>query len=103
MTVVYRKGQQKIIATVGAVFVIELDTNPTTGYEWQIHIDKNLARLIDRCYEISDTGIGAGGIERFTFEALKSGETLIRMENKRAWEPKAIEVLKFALHISPGF
>ncbi|MCP4268037.1 MAG: protease inhibitor I42 family protein [Candidatus Brocadiaceae bacterium] len=101
MAVVYRKGQQKIFATVGAVFDIELNANPTTGYEWQIHIDKNLVQLINRCYEISDTGIGAGGIERFAFEALKPGKTLIRMESGRAWESKAIEVLKFTLHVSP--
>jgi len=86
-----------VTAAAGTQFAIELESNPTTGYEWQPVFSPEKVRLVR--HELSPRGrqegregpaLGAGGTERFVFEALAAGTTTIRMALKRSWEPAAI-------------
>ncbi len=86
-----------ITAAAGTQFAIELESNPTTGYEWQPVFSPDRVRLVRR--ELSPAGrqadgegpaFGAGGAERFVFEALAAGATVIGMALKRSWEPAAL-------------
>jgi predicted secreted protein len=86
-----------IQAAAGTQFAIELESNPTTGYEWQPVFSPEKVRLVRRAHSPAGRqadgegpAFGAGRAERFVFEALAAGTTTIRMALKRSWEPAAI-------------
>ena len=80
----------KIIETnVGKSFIITLDSNPTTGYQWQIarQMDTGMVELIDSQYIAPKTGlVGAPGHEEWHFKAIKEGKAIISFEYVRPWE-----------------
>ena len=54
-----------------------------------------------RDFEASDSrSIGTGGIEKFTFVPIKTGETEIIMIYKRPWESKSADEKSFRLIIN---
>ncbi len=75
---------------VGDEFTVTLDSNPTTGYEWQLAdtLDGSILELVGSEYTVpNDVGlVGAGGIEVWTFKAVGSGETTVPMNYVRPWE-----------------
>ena len=78
-----------IKATVGKEFVITLDANATTGYEWQLAkpIDDNLIKLVSSEYIPNKTGlVGSGGKSIWTFKAVHVGKTRISFKYIRPWE-----------------
>ena len=86
-----------VTAAAGTQFTIELECNPTTGYEWQPVFSPEKVRLVRRQLlrggrqaDGEGPAFGAGGTARFVFEALAAGTTTIRMALKRSWEPAAI-------------
>ena len=86
----------------GGILTINLESNPTTGFVWEL-IDignKNLIEFTNNEFEASETGfIGGGGAEVWTFKALAKGKTTITMEYSRPWEggEKAVEVFKLTV------
>jgi len=85
---------------VSESFVIELTSNPTTGYRWEADFDDELISL-DKSEYIPDLPelIGSGGVEKFTFTGLKAGTTEITMNYKRPWEDESIETKIFEITI----
>lgn len=78
-----------IQARAGEEFVIVLDANATTGYEWQIAspIDEKVIRLIGSKYVPDNTGlVGSGGKSSWTFKALQAGRAKIDFKYVRSWE-----------------
>ena len=98
---------QEIEVAVGDLLVITLESNPTTGFGWQLSepIDEDLLALIESRYEPSENVeqgmVGAGGTEVWTFEALTTGVTKISMEYSRPWEggEKAVQTFEVAVTI----
>jgi inhibitor of cysteine peptidase len=86
----------KIIETVvGKSFTITLDSNPTTGYQWQIvkALDTGLMELIDSEFIAPKTDlVGAPGKENWHFKAIKSGKAIISFEYVRPWEKDELPV-----------
>jgi len=76
-------------------FSIALDSNPTTGYSWEVNFDSNYIQLDDRNFvsEASEGMVGVGGEEIFNFTALESGEIEITFSYLRPWE-KDIEPIE---------
>ena len=71
----------------GDEFSVVLETNPTTGYQWEIDFDSDYIQLVDREYlPTAPELIGSGGQETFNFLALKSGETEMIFSYLRIWE-----------------
>jgi inhibitor of cysteine peptidase len=75
---------------VGEDFVIPLDSNPTTGYSWELasSLPKWL-ELIGSEYVPTPTEpgiVGSGGVEEWTFRANTEGTTTITFEYRRPWE-----------------
>ncbi len=72
----------------GEKFLVVLDSNPTTGYSWEVSLDSNYVQLDDRNFasEASEGMVGAGGEETFNFTALESGNTEITFSYLRSWE-----------------
>ena len=81
-------------------FTLSLESNPTTGYSWEPTFDSTFLSLKRRDFEASDSrSIGTGGIEKFTFVPIKTGETEIIMIYKRPWESKSADEKSFRLII----
>jgi inhibitor of cysteine peptidase len=99
MAKVYTNKNREIAASVGEPFVIELESNPTTGYEWQLDVDESRVKVVGRQYRRGGEGVGAGGSELFTLQPVKSGDVSIRAEYKRAWEASGVESREFRLHV----
>ncbi|UCB42864.1 MAG: protease inhibitor I42 family protein [Dehalococcoidales bacterium] len=98
---------QEIEAAAGKRLVITLESNPTTGFGWQLSepIDEGLLALIESRYEPGENAqqgmVGAGGSEVWTFETLATGETTISMEYSRPWEggEEAVETFEITVII----
>ena len=94
---------QNLETKTGDGFSIVLDTNPTTGYEWQLDFDKDFIELVDRNYAIapeSEGLVGAGGQETFDFKALKVGESEITFSYLRSWETSVPPIEKIIYKIT---
>lgn len=81
--------KREIIETKnGDNFSVILETNPTTGYKWELDFDPIYIQLVDRKYtpRSQEPIVGAGGDETFNFLALKPGETEITFSYLRPWE-----------------
>lgn len=74
----------------GEIFTINLPSNPSTGYTNIIsRIDPSFIKEIKKEFKPKQTKrgiVGAGGIDTFTFKAIKEGETKIMFEYVRPWE-----------------
>lgn len=77
---------------VGQRFSITLESNPTTGYSWELAepLDESILKLVSSEYKTLATTFppppGTGGIEIWTFEALDRGTTEISLKYVRPWE-----------------
>jgi predicted secreted protein len=70
-----------IEAQSGSEFQIVIESNPTTGYHWEVvgDLDASLVELAGREYvSTSEAGLaGGGGVDIFTFKAVSSGSATI--------------------------
>lgn len=86
---VYTDPVQTISAGINHEFIIALDSNPTTGYNWEERHDATMLGLVESKYEPDKKVpglVGAGGTQYFRFKALKAGRTEIPLTYKRPWE-----------------
>jgi inhibitor of cysteine peptidase len=78
-----------ITAEPGKTFTLTLDSNPTTGYRWELAnpVDEKHVKLISSEYHRGSTQLmGAGGKEIWTFKAAAEGNTKIHLKYVRPWE-----------------
>ncbi len=88
----YADAGRTVTIDRGQQFIIALGSNPTTGYSWQASYDEKMLTMVEKSYEQGEQSkglVGAGGIEFFRFEALKSGETRMGFVYQRPWETTA--------------
>lgn len=73
---------------VGETWTLKLDSNPTTGFQWQVAENTNKAVLeVSSQYVAPQTSlIGAGGQEGWMFKALQKGTTTVTLAYSRPWE-----------------
>ena len=74
---------------VGQEFTITLESNPTTGYQWQLAkpLDEGILKFIGSEYKAPETELlGAGGKEVWTFKAVNRGIAEISLKYVRLWE-----------------
>lgn len=93
---------KEIEVAVGDSFVVSLDSNPTTGFEWALaeNSDEDVLQKVDSEFEAAKTDlIGAGGKELWTFKALKEGTSTISMEYRRSWEEEIEPAETFGLTV----
>ena len=95
MARVYTAADRELDAVVGEPIVLELESNPTTGYDWEIEFDESALRLVDREFEQASPGVGVGGRERFVLEPLVAGAVSLKAVLKRPWEDAALEERAF--------
>ncbi len=86
-------GRSVTVAVTGVIRVT-LPSNPTTGYRWVWAggSDDRLentrkAHVPDR----ADGRVGSGGREVWEFTARAPGESVLRLEYRRPWEPREVD------------
>jgi inhibitor of cysteine peptidase len=84
----YVDPAQPIQVTVGSRFRIVLESNPTTGFAWQITVPKEAPlRLVDQRYDGPDTTlVGAGGRQVFEFATTSAGTATMAFAYGRSFE-----------------
>jgi inhibitor of cysteine peptidase len=81
--------------TAGQDFTISLQSNPTTGYQWQLDgpLDEKVVKYVSKEYKADQSGgtenVGAGGVEVWTFKAVGKGGADIKMKYVRPSEKGA--------------
>ena len=88
----------EITVNCGETFDIVLESNATTGYQWTSEYDSGMLDLIESKYIVQGEGIGAGGVEVFTFKPKRVEDTKIRFIYKRDWEDHHIEEKEYLIH-----
>lgn len=96
-----------ISVELGGTFGISLESNPTTGYGWNItEYDHSILELVNTSYESAKNQtppvVGAGGSQNWTFEGSKAGETTLKLVYLRSWEGEDSAVNEYLLHITVG-
>jgi inhibitor of cysteine peptidase len=89
---------------VGNVLIVTLESNPTTGYSWQIsQIDDGVLRQEGSPQYIPDSPdsdkVGSGGVEILRFKALATGETDVQLIYHRPWEEDVEPLETFSLQV----
>jgi predicted secreted protein len=86
----YGETDTSITATAGERFVIELESNVTTGYAWvvQSNADPSVVKKTASQYLGPENGpVGAGGTQRLVFEARSSGTTTVVLRYEQSFDP----------------
>ena len=86
----------------GHSFKIKLQSNPTTGYMWQIQnpIDKTRLVILNKTFTPKNRKLaGSPGSEVWQFKALKKGTIYIEFAYKRSWENEVIKRETYAVVI----
>jgi len=84
--------KNKEIKEVDSPEVIELEGNPTTGYEWTCVVKDEKIAKVESIYKPDETTseiTGEGGTYLFTVTGLKEGNTTITCKYSRNWEETA--------------
>lgn len=77
---------------MGQILVVTLESNPSTGYHWEISKITNslLVQLGEPEFKPADTTempmVGTGGWEIFRFKAVRAGQTTLELVYHRSWE-----------------
>jgi len=97
----------KIKAVKGSEIQIILDSNPTTGFSWQIMaFDSSVIRLqsqevLHQEKNAEDTiRVGTPGKQLFRFKALQNGKTKLLLDYRRPWEKSAPAANQFSVEIT---
>jgi predicted secreted protein len=71
-----------IQTNAGDGFTIVVQSNPTTGYHWELmgELDANIVEFVSKDYTAAEPVlIGSGGVDIWAFKAVGSGETTITL------------------------
>lgn len=88
---------KSIQVAAGNEFKIIIDSNPSTGYHWELigNLDETKIQFVSKDYRADEPVLlGSGGSDVWTFKALAAGETKIVLGNypPGQGEPAAQEV-----------
>lgn len=86
-----RPAENGRVVTVkaGRNFTIRLESNPTTGYQWQLadELDKGFVELVDSIFIPGRTDmVGSPGKEEWVFKSVRAGKGGISFKYVRPWE-----------------
>ncbi len=87
----------------GDILTLRLETNPTTGYLWQMEYkygEHILEMVREKKYERKSDLIGAGGIETYVFKCISKGSAEIIFTEKRPWEDQFMKQYKLKVIIN---
>lgn len=92
----------------GQETVIELEENPSTGYQWQIDLadssNLSILHLTDKGFTQARFGdhpvVGAPGVHSWTIKAVAAGKAAIVFVYRRVWERTPIQKYIVTVEVS---
>ncbi len=98
-------SQMKVDLKVGEVEQIELPSNPSTGYKWELAIimDDSEPIKIEITKKIPEEKIGligAGGLTVVTIKGINPGNAQCILEYKRPWEKDKAPAKRVTVDVS---
>lgn len=96
---------ESINLKLNEIIKIKLESNPTTGYSWNLSGETSTAitSLISSDYKTSTPDkevVGAGGNETLTFKAIAKGNTTIILSYNKSWEEGVEPIETFKLNVT---
>lgn len=81
--------------------VITLESNPTTGYSWEVvDLDDSILRQVGEPeFQPESEALGAPGVEILRFEAMKAGQAALKLVYRRPWEEGEEPLETFSLQV----
>jgi len=73
---------RQLEAAAGNEFKLVIDSNPTTGYQWELmgELDKSVVEFVSKDYKAdASQAVGSGGKDVWVFKAVASGEAEITL------------------------
>jgi inhibitor of cysteine peptidase len=87
MTLTMADSGKEISIAVGKEFVVKLDSNPTTGYTWEVaEMDEAVLKLVTDDFKPGGGAVGSGGTQTLRFKPLSAGQTPLKLVYHRPWE-----------------
>lgn len=89
----------------GQTLAIALDSNPTTGYMWEVAEAPNeqVLRQVGEIEYESDPHpkdmVGVGGVQTIRFDVVGAGRTALKMVYRRSWEKDEAPAEIFAIDV----
>jgi inhibitor of cysteine peptidase len=88
-------SDRRVSVQLGGRFVLELESNPTTGYRWEPEFDTGMLRLASHRFEPGADRPGAGGRQRFEFEGTRVGRAPLRFHYRSTWRAGTARELEY--------
>jgi inhibitor of cysteine peptidase len=92
----------EIELTEGQTLVVRLRANPSTGYAWQVVEPAGgevLRQTDDAEFQPDSSLLGAPATQIVRLEPVQEGDTAVKLEYRRPWEPAAEPLLEFGLQV----
>ncbi|MGZ7124148.1 MAG: protease inhibitor I42 family protein [Halobacteriota archaeon] len=94
------------LVSQGQNFTIRLQSNPSSGSDWQPTFDNSSITLVNRAFAggvstSSATVAGAAGTDLFTFQAVKQGTSVITFNNANATTNQTMNSTTYTVVITP--
>lgn len=89
----------------GSLMALKLDSNPSTGYRWEVKLDKTAESRIQKVGSSfimprnDDQRTGLPGTEILVLTAQEPGECKVTLEYKRPWEKQSVNSFSFKVII----
>ena len=85
----------------GRTLAITLESNPTTGYLWEVvELDEGILRQMEEAeFKPKSELVGAPGTQTFRFQARGTGDVTLRLVHHRTWEKDKDPLETFSLHV----
>lgn len=86
----------------GSTLVVELESNPTTGYDWYVKgaVPSQLTTVAEEYRSEASPGtVGGGGVKTFTFEGADAGSGTLTLVYVRPWESRAVPEQSFSVTV----
>ena len=92
---------QTIALARGRKLIVALESNPTTGYRWEMEPAEGacVEQVGEADFRSESNRVGSGGIERLTFQAVRAGEMDLKLVYRRSWETGVAPIETFTLHV----
>ena len=90
-----------LYVNTGDLFKVILDSNPTTGYSWEIGpYDDSIIKFVKSEYKPSSDRIGSDGKRIIKFEAFNKGKTTLELSYLLVWEKNKEPIKKLEITVA---
>lgn len=97
-----KDGGSQLELAQGQTLVVSLESNPTTGYRWEVSgsTAPALRQVGEAAFEARSDLIGAPGVETFRFQAAAAGQTSLTLVYRRPWEEGVEPLETFSVQVA---